>query len=163
MGRRVRNSWFVCFNNTQRVKKSTCPPGLSTSPSRKKERSTHAPARKILRESFQVFSEIFKFSPRIPDIRNVGKLKLCQDAKRRFGNAARRALSLPTRYPRPPDRTGTHPGQPRPLTAAPHSTTSPPSSTRGPPTSATQTPLPYNPLPLTALTLGVAPPPQADV
>lgn len=50
-----------------------------------------------------------------------------------------RAQRLPTRHPRPSDRTGTHPGQPRPLTDAPHSIVSSRPSTPGPPISATQT------------------------
>lgn len=53
--------------------KSTCPPGLYLSI--QEERNTHAPTRKLPQESFQVFWEIFKFSPRIPDNRKGGKLK----------------------------------------------------------------------------------------
>lgn len=79
---------------------------------------------------------------------------MCQAAKRSFGKETRKAGRPPTRYPRPPDRTGTRPGQPRPLTAAPHSSPRSPPSTGGPPISATRPSLPYDPLPIIALTLG---------
>lgn len=100
-----------------------------------------------------MFWGTFKFPPRIPNNRKGGKLKTCQAAKWSFGEGAKRAWRPPTRYPRPPDRTGTHPGQPRPLTAAPHSTARSPPSTRSPPISATRPRLLYDPLPITALTL----------
>lgn len=75
----------------------------------------------------------------------------CQE---KLWKSVMRGRRLPARYPRPSDRTETHPGQPRPLTAAPHSTARSPPGTRGPPISATQIPLTYDSLPLTALTLG---------
>lgn len=151
MGWRLRNSRFVCFNNPRRVKTNLPTWPLHLSPSRKKGARTHGQgkypgkASKCFRRSlhFLLASQTTKRETNL-----VG-----QAAKKSSGNRAVSSAS-PTRYPRPPDRPGTHPSQPRPLTAAPHSTARSPPSTRGPPTSATQTALLYDPLALTALTLG---------
>ena len=131
------------------------PAHLASLPLHPVRRSTNAPARKTPWESLQVFGGSLNFHLATQTTeREANLINLCQAAKRSFGKETRKAGRPPTRYPRPPDRTGTRPGQPRPLTAAPHSSPRSPPSTGGPPISATRPSLPYDPLPITALTLG---------
>lgn len=118
----------------------TSPPGLTPSPSGKKKGAA---------QTLPGFSGIFKLPPRIPASQNRGNPKVCQAARSSSGNGTTRARHPPTRYPRPADRPGTHPGPPRPLAAAPGSTAHP-----GPSHICRTAPSSPRPAPLTALTSG---------
>lgn len=139
--------------------KLTSPPGLSTSPSGKKKGARTYQHGKHPEKDPKCFQESLSFLLASQTNQNRGKPKVCQAAKSSFGNGATRARHPPTRYPRPADSTRTHPGQPRPLTAALDLTERSPTTHPGPSHVCHAAPSSLRPAPLTALTLGAVPRP----